>query len=259
MMLVFEGVFAGYGGGGDVLRGVDLVLDKGSFTCVVGPNGAGKSTLMRLVSGLLHPRVGKLDFLDKSIAKATPRQILKRGIVQVMQARNLFPELTVRENVELGAFLVSDSSLVRKRYGEVCEMFPIVAERAKDRAGALSGGQQRMVEFARALMTDPELVTLDEPSTGLEPRAAKFIYDSIVRMNQSGRTILLVEQNVRAGLERASHGVVMEAGRVRLEGTGPEVLNNPQMRALYLGGTVEEGEQSVMTSAGVRAAAPDGS
>ncbi len=248
-MLVFEGVFAGYGGS-DVLRGVDLVVEKGSLTCVVGPNGAGKSTLMKLVSGLLHPRVGKLEFQGKSIARAAPRQILKQGIVQVMQARNLFPELTVRENVELGAFLISDGDLVKRRYAEVCEMFPIVGERAKDRAGALSGGQQRMVEFARALMLDPLLVSLDEPSMGLEPRAAKIIYDSIVKMHENGRTVLLVEQNVRAGLERATRGVVMEAGRVRLEGTGAEVLANPQMRALYLGGTIEEGALS--SSAAVR-------
>lgn len=254
-MLVFEGVFAGYGGG-DVLRGVDLVVEEGSLTCVVGPNGAGKSTLMKLVSGLLHPRVGRLEFRGASIARATPRQIVKHGIVQVMQARNLFPELTVRENVELGAFLVPDAEVVRKRYAEVSEMFPIVGERAKDRAGALSGGQQRMVEFARALMTDPVLVTLDEPSMGLEPRAAKIIYDSITSMHQAGRSILLVEQNVRAGLERATHGVVMEAGRVRLEGSGEEVLNNPQMRALYLGGSIEEGR--VSSSTAVRTPAPPG-
>jgi ABC-type branched-subunit amino acid transport system ATPase component len=247
-MLVFEGVFAGYGGG-DVLRGVDLVVEEGSFTCVVGPNGAGKSTLMKLVSGLLHPRTGKLEFRGKSIARAAPRQILQQGIVQVMQARNLFPELTVQENVELGAFLISDGDLVRRRYADVCEMFPIVGERAKDRAGALSGGQQRMVEFARALMLDPVLVSLDEPSMGLEPRAAKTIYDSIVAMHKSGRTVLLVEQNVRAGLERATRGVVMEAGRVRLEGTGAEILSNPQMRALYLGGSVEEGSSQSATAA----------
>jgi len=247
-MLVFGDVFAGYGGG-DVLRGVNLVVEERSLTCVVGPNGAGKSTLMKLVSGLLHPRSGTLEFQGRSIARATPRQILKQGIVQVMQARNLFPELTVRENVELGAFLISDREVVRKRYADVCEMFPIVGERSKDRAGALSGGQQRMVEFARALMVDPVLVTLDEPSMGLEPRAARIIYESISTMHRNGRTILLIEQNVRAGLGLATHGVVMEAGRVRLEGSGEEVLANPQMRALYLGGTVEEGDSVVSSAA----------
>jgi ABC-type branched-subunit amino acid transport system ATPase component len=239
-MLEISGLFAGYGGG-DVLRGVDLTVTQGSITCVVGPNGAGKSTLLKVISGLLRPRAGTIILRGQRIGGATPRRILQAGVVQVMQSRNLFPELTVRENVELGAFLVSDASVVQQRLRQVTEQFPIVGERARDRAGQLSGGQQRMVELARALMLDPALVVLDEPSMGLEPRAARQMYDSVRRMNESGRTILLVEQNVRAGLRLATHGVVMEAGRVRLQGTGAEVLANPQMSALYLGGTVEEG------------------
>ena len=240
-MLTISGLFAGYGGG-DVLRGVNLTVEDGSVTCVVGPNGAGKSTLLKIVSGLLRPRVGSVIFRGTEIGGASPRKILQAGIVQVMQSRNLFPELTVRENVELGGFLLRDAGLVRNRMAEVADQFPIVAERAGDRAGQLSGGQQRMVEFARALMLDPALVVLDEPSMGLEPRAAASMYASIKRMTETGRTILLVEQNVRVGLGLADHGVVMETGRVRLEGTGAEILANPQMRALYLGGTVEEGD-----------------
>lgn len=241
-MLTISGLFAGYGGG-DVLRGVDLTVAAGSVTCVVGPNGAGKSTLLKIVSGLLRPRLGSVTFRGTEIGGATPQRILQAGVVQVMQSRNLFPELTVRENVELGGFLLRNAGLARKRMAEVADQFPIVAERASDRAGQLSGGQQRMVEFARALMLDPALVVLDEPSMGLEPRAAELIYGSIKRMTETGRTILLVEQNVRVGLGLADHGVVMETGRVRLEGTGAEILANPQMRALYLGGSVEEGEQ----------------
>jgi branched-chain amino acid transport system ATP-binding protein len=240
-MLTISGLFAGYGGG-DVLRGVNLTVEDGSVTCVVGPNGAGKSTLLKIVSGLLRPRVGSVTFRGTEIGGASPRKILQAGVVQVMQSRNLFPELTVRENVELGGFLLRDAGLVRNRMAEVADQFPIVAERAGDRAGQLSGGQQRMVEFARALMLDPALVVLDEPSMGLEPRAAASMYASIKRMTETGRTILLVEQNVRVGLGLADHGVVMETGRVRLEGTGAEILANPQMRALYLGGTVEEGD-----------------
>jgi ABC-type branched-subunit amino acid transport system ATPase component len=240
-MLVISDLHAGYGGG-DVLRGVNLTVADGSVTCVVGPNGAGKSTLLKIVSGLLKPRVGSVSFRGAEIGGATPRKILQAGIVQVMQSRNLFPELTVRENVELGGFLLRDAGLVRNRLAEVADQFPIVAQRAGDRAGQLSGGQQRMVEFARALMLDPALVVLDEPSMGLEPRSAALMYASIKRMSETGRTILLVEQNVRVGLGLADHGVVMETGRVRLEGTGAEILANPQMRALYLGGTVEEGE-----------------
>lgn len=240
-MLTISGLFAGYGSG-DVLRGVNLTVQDGSITCVVGPNGAGKSTLLKVVSGLLRPRVGSVTFRGAEIGGATPRKILGCGIVQVMQSRNLFPELTVRENVELGGFLLRDASAVRARIATVTEQFPIVGERAGERAGQLSGGQQRMVEFARALMLDPALVVLDEPSMGLEPRAAAMMYDSIRQMRDNGRTILLVEQNVRVGLGLADHGVVMETGRVRLEGTGAEILANPQMRALYLGGTIEEGE-----------------
>jgi branched-chain amino acid transport system ATP-binding protein len=235
-MLTLAGVFAGYGGG-DILRGVDLTVEKGSITCVVGPNGAGKSTLLKVVSGLLRPRLGSLTFLGEPLAGKSPQFILRRGIVQVMQSRSLFPDLSVRENVELGAFLVRDKALVSRRMAQVVEQFPIVGERLNDRAGSLSGGQQRMVEFARALMLDPSLVVLDEPSMGLEPKSARLMYGYVKQMNESGRTVLLVEQNVRAGLELASHGVVLEAGRVRLQGSGAEILANPEMRQLYLGGS----------------------
>jgi branched-chain amino acid transport system ATP-binding protein len=242
-MLTLTGVFAGYGGG-DILRGVDLTVEKGSITCVVGPNGAGKSTLLKVVSGLIKSRLGTLTFLGESITGKSPQHILRRGIVQVMQSRSLFPDLSVKDNVELGAFLVRDKAVVRKRMAEIVEQFPIVRERLDDRAGALSGGQQRMVEFARALMLDPPLVVLDEPSMGLEPKSARMMYGYVRQMQENGRTILLVEQNVRAGLELASHGVVMEAGRVRLQGTGAEILANPQMRQLYLGGSSAESDSA---------------
>ena len=250
-MLTISGLFAGYGGG-DVLRGVNLTVDKGSITCVVGPNGAGKSTLLKVVSGLLRPRLGSVVFAGAEIGGSSPKKILQSGVVQIMQSRNLFPELTVHENVELGGYLLRDAAQLRSRMTAVSEQFPIVAERAGERAGQLSGGQQRMVEFARALMLDPALVVLDEPSMGLEPRAAALMYDSIRQMRDNGRTILLVEQNVRVGLGLADHGVVMETGRVRLEGTGAEILANPQMRALYLGGSIEEGEVPAADKAGDR-------
>jgi branched-chain amino acid transport system ATP-binding protein len=236
-----------------VLRGVNLTVDKGSITCVVGPNGAGKSTLLKVVSGLLRPRLGSVMFAGAEIGGSSPKKILQSGVVQIMQSRNLFPELTVHENVELGGYLLRDAAQLRSRMTAVSEQFPIVAERAGERAGQLSGGQQRMVEFARALMLDPALVVLDEPSMGLEPRAAALMYDSIRQMRDNGRTILLVEQNVRVGLGLADHGVVMETGRVRLEGTGAEILANPQMRALYLGGSIEEGEVPAADTAGDRA------
>ena len=252
-MLTLDGVVAGYGGG-DVLKGIDLTVAKGSITCVIGPNGAGKSTLLKVVSGLIHPRAGKVLFGDRDLTHAPPRTVVLTGIVQVIQARGIFPQMTVRENVEIGAYLVKDRTLVRKRLAEVSEQFPIVRDRAHERAGALSGGQQRTVEFARALMLDPALVVLDEPSAGLDPRAARGIYENVRHLHSAGRTVLLVEQNVRAGLEVATHGVVMESGRIKLTGTGAEVLAHPEISTLYLGGTAETAEASLTR---VAVASPD--
>ena len=234
--LELNGVRAGYGGG-DILQGVDLSVDEGSLTCIVGPNGAGKSTVLRVISGLLRPSAGTVRFRGDSLAGRSPRSILARGIVQVPQERSLFPTMSVWENVRLGAFSVRDRRLVERRLATVVEMFPIVAERRREPAASLSGGQQKIVEFARALMLDPALLILDEPSMGLDPKTRTLVFNTVREMNRSGRTLLLVEQNARSGLGIASHGVVMEGGRVRLEGPGVEVLNNPEIARLYLGAT----------------------
>ena len=236
-MLELRDVYAGYGGG-DVLQGVNLTVEKGSITCIVGPNGAGKSTVLRAVSGLLRPRQGDITLNERSLVRLSPRQILAQGVVQVAQNRSLFPKMTVRENVRLGGFILRDTALVERRLHEVEELFPVVKERAKDRADSLSGGQQRLVEFARSLMLDPPLILLDEPSMGLDPRTHKQVFATIKTMNEAGRTILLVEQNARAGLAISTHGIVMESGRVRLEGSHEEILNNPEIAHLYLGGTI---------------------
>ncbi|HEY8323730.1 MAG TPA: ABC transporter ATP-binding protein [Ktedonobacterales bacterium] len=237
MLLELIDVVAGYGGG-DVLRGVNLFVEQGTITCLVGPNGAGKSTVFTAISGIIRPRKGQIRFNGQDLIGLSPRQILTRGLVQVPQNHSLFPGMTVRENVELGAYMVSDQSIVRRRYAEAQELFPIVGERARELAGSLSGGQQRLVEFARCLMLDPALVLLDEPSMGLDPRTLKEVLKTITTMKDAGRTILLVEQNARAGLRLADHGVVMESGRVRLDGPSESVLNNPEISALYLGGSV---------------------
>ena len=235
-LLELAGVTAGYGGG-DILRELDLSVEDGGITCVVGPNGAGKSTILRVVSGLLRPRRGTLRFRGESLLGLSPRAILARGIVQIPQERSLFPTMSVWENVRMGAYTVRDGALIERRLQQVCETFPIVSERRNERAASLSGGQQKIVEFARALMLDPALVILDEPSMGLDPKTRTSVFDTIRAMNGAGRTILLVEQNARSGLGLATHGVVLESGRVRLEGPGPAVLNNPEISRLYLGAT----------------------
>jgi branched-chain amino acid transport system ATP-binding protein len=237
VLLKLDGVCAGYGGA-DILKEVSLEVVRGGITCVVGPNGAGKSTVMKTISGLLSPRAGEIHFKGEAVAGLAPKHVLARGIAQIPQAHSLFPDMTVQENVEMGAYSVRDGALMRKRLASVQELYPIVRDRAGDKAGSLSGGQQRLVEFARCLMLDPELIMLDEPSMGLDPQTRTMVFEMVAEMNRQGRTILLVEQNARAGLKLSTHGVVLENGRVRLTGSGREVLTHPEIGALYLGGAV---------------------
>ena len=238
--LVVDGLVAGYGGG-DVLREVSFTVPEGGITCIVGPNGAGKSTLLATISGLLRPRRGTITLRGEPLAGKTPRQVLRMGVVHVPQRHSLFRDMTVRENIELGGYTISDRALLARRLARVEEMFPQVLSWAGKKAGSLSGGQQRLVEFARCLMLDPSLVILDEPSMGLSPKVVRSVFDAVRMMNAGGKTVLLVEQNARAGLRLSSHGVVLENGRVRLSGSGRDVLEHPEIGALYLGGSVRPG------------------
>jgi branched-chain amino acid transport system ATP-binding protein len=236
--LVLDGVVAGYGGG-DVLRGVTFSVPRGQITCVVGPNGAGKSTVMKVISGLLKPRLGHVTLRGDKLTGKSPRQVLEAGVVQVPQNHSLFRDMTVAENIDLGGYILRDRKQAARRMDAVYDLFPQVRDWAGKRAGELSGGQQRLVEFARALMLDPAIILLDEPSMGLSPLVLKSVFDAARQMNQAGATILLVEQNARAGLRLSHQGVVMENGAVRLAGTGREVLEHPEIGALYLGGAVK--------------------
>jgi ABC-type branched-subunit amino acid transport system ATPase component len=248
-LLQIEGVIAGYGGG-DVLQGVDLELAPHAIGCIVGPNGAGKSTVLRAISGLLRPRQGRIRLEGTDITGRPPAEILALGIAQVPQSNGLFANITVRENVMMGGYILRrDTGLLKRRYDAIEELFPVVAERGGEKAGNLSGGERRLVEIARTLMLDPKVVMLDEPSLGLDPKVLKLVFSTVKDLTAAGKTILLVEQNVRFGLRLATHGIVMESGRVLLTGKAGDVLDNPEMAALYFGGSVQASAASPAVAA----------
>jgi branched-chain amino acid transport system ATP-binding protein len=235
-LLELTGVGAGYGIGPDILSEVALAVEPGRTYCMIGPNGAGKSTLLKLICGILHPRAGEVIFDGEKISGLRPDQILGRGICFVPQDRTLFPDMTVRENLTMGAYLIRDRKLIEERMQQVMSMFPILKERSGQLAQTMSGGEQQMLAMARALMIQPKLMMIDEPSLGLAPQATVQVFDIIRRLrDELDVTILLVEQNVRKGLEVSDWAFVLDLGTLRFQGPAHEILADPRILDLYLG------------------------
>ena len=244
MQLELKNVVAGYLPGVNVLQGVTLHVNSGELVCLIGPNGAGKSTVLRTISGLLKPSRGNILCDKEEIAGLRPDLILKKGIAQVPQGHSAFPRMTVHENLLMGAYILKDKAERRRRLDRGYEMFDLLRERRETKAGNLSGGQQKVLEVGRALMIAPQIMLFDEPSLGLAPKTAKMVFDTIKKLQQeAGITVLMVEQNAKSGLAISDRGYVLELGQERLEGPASELLNDPKVAQLYLGGTTLDGDE----------------
>jgi branched-chain amino acid transport system ATP-binding protein len=233
-VLLVEGLSVFYGDL-QVLWGVSFRVEPGEVVTILGPNGAGKTTLMKTISGLLRPASGTISFDGQPLVNQPPHRVVERGVVQVAEARQLFPEMTVAENLELGAYLPAARRQRSDTLTRVHDLFPILEERRNQLAGTLSGGQQQMVAIGRALMARPRLLMLDEPSLGLAPRVVADVFAAILRIHQQGIGVLLVEQNVHQALGIAGRAYVLETGRVVHEGTPDQLLADSSIRAAYLG------------------------
>lgn len=234
-LLEVEDVYAGYIKDLNILQGINFRIEAQELVTVIGPNGAGKSTLAKTIFGLLSPNQGKIIFKGENIARLKPNEIVKRGMCYVPQIVNVFPSLTIEENLEMGAYTLSGSNKKQKEL--IYTMFPKLKERAKQSAGTLSGGERQMLAMGRALMLDPDLLLLDEPSAALSPILVNNIFEQIKAINSTGKAIVLVEQNAKKALMMAHRGYVLENGKDAIEGEGKELLNNSQVAQLYLGVT----------------------
>lgn len=236
VVLDVEDVYAGYAGF-DILHGVSLHVNHGEIVCVVGPNGSGKSTVFKAIYGLIGVRRGRILFEGKDICGERPQQLLRTGIAMVPQQPSVFHAMTVRENLELGMYLVHDKARTRQRIEQVFELFPRLADRRAQNAGTLSGGERRALEISRALMLDPTLVLMDEPSVGLSPILVGEVFEQIRRLReQAGLTFLLIEQNARSGLELSDRGYVLDQGVIAYTGTGKALVADEEVRRAFLGG-----------------------
>lgn len=236
-LLEVQDIYSGYQPDFDILKGVSLHVKPGEIVCVIGPNGAGKSTVFKALYGFLTVRQGRVLFDDRDITNIRPQEALKAGITIVPQLRSVFPDMTVAENLEMGMYLERDKKRIKRRIAYILDLFPRLAERENQKAGTMSGGEQRMLEIGRALMWEPKLVLMDEPSAGLAPLITKMIFQGINRLNKEiGLTVLMIEQNARQGLEISDRGYVLELGQNSYEGTGKELLHNEEVRQAFLGG-----------------------
>ena len=232
-LLEIDGLHAGYGDH-EILRGVGLRVEEGEIVAIIGPNGAGKSTLLKTIAGLLRPREGAVQFRGEPIGGASPEAIIRRGLCYVPQEANVFPGLSVEENLVIGGWAATGASA--ERAAGVSALFPVLAERRRQRAGTLSGGERQMLAIAMALMVEPALLLLDEPSAGLAPALQRLIFHRIRDINARGVGIVLVEQNARESLRLCRRGYVLVMGQTRAEGPGDELLADPEIRRAYLGG-----------------------
>jgi ABC-type branched-subunit amino acid transport system ATPase component len=233
-LLAAEGLVAGYVPEVDILDGVSFAVAEGEIATVVGPNGAGKSTLIRTIFGLLRPRAGRIALKGEDLTGLEPHAIARRGMSYVPQLDNVFPSLSVEENLEMGSL---ERSRTRQRVGEMYELFPRLGERRGQAAGTMSGGERQMLAMARALMPDPHVLLLDEPSAGLAPAFVEATFAQVREINAAGVTVVMVEQNARRALAMSDRGYVLDLGRNRFQGTGSDLLDDPQVAELYLGGT----------------------
>ena len=224
-----------YYGAIHAIKDVSFHVDKGEIVTLIGANGAGKSTILNTISGLMRPRVGEVTFMDKNITGMAPHKVVRSGLVQVPEGRKVFAEMSVQENLEIGAYAIKDKSKIEGTLDTIFKHFPRLKERRKQLAGTLSGGEQQMLAMGRALMSDPTLLMLDEPSMGLSPILVGEIFEIIQEVNRGGITVFLVEQNAKMALSIANRAYVLETGKVLMEGDAKELMDNDEVRKAYLG------------------------
>jgi branched-chain amino acid transport system ATP-binding protein len=233
-MLVAKNVSASYGMV-QILRNISFEIKEGEIVSIIGPNGAGKTTLVKTIMGLIHPKEGTISFKGENIEKMQPYEIVKRGLTMIPEGREIFPKMTVEENLMLGAYTIKDKAQIKESKEKALQIFPVLKKKEKAQAQTLSGGEQQMLVICRSLMCNPQLLILDEPSLGLAPIIVEVVLDTVRKINEEGVTVLLVEQNIHDSLNVANRGYVLEEGQIILEGNSRELLSNSHIKEVYLG------------------------